>query len=357
MKGLIAAGGRATRLRPITHAINKHLLPLAGKPLIEYAIEKMAEAGITEIAININPGETEIPKALGDGSRFGVALTYLEQTGGPQGVGHIVRNARSWVGDDSFVFYLGDNIVLGSLVPLVERFKREALDCLLALARVEHPNQFGVPEMQDGRIVRVLEKPANPPSPYAVTGIYVYGSAVFAAADTIVPSARGEYEISDIHTHLIEQGKNVGHEEVTGWWMDTGRPEDLLKGNALLLAQMPNPMISPEAIVEPGAQIEGIVSIGRGSRISAGSIIRGPVYIGDDCQVTDAIVGPHVAIGSRVRLERVSLSSSLIMDDAVLALGAEVHDSIIGRFSRVMSHGNALKTSRFLLGDHGVVEL
>jgi glucose-1-phosphate thymidylyltransferase len=358
MKGLIAAGGRATRLRPITHAINKHLLPLAGKPLIEYAVEKMAAAGITEIAININPGETEIPKALGDGSRFGVHLTYLEQTGGPQGVGHIVRNAESWINGDAFVFYLGDNVTLGPINHLVDRFQTEQLDCLLALAQVDHPNRFGVPEFVNGKIVRVLEKPENPPSAYAVTGIYVYGPAVFEAAKQIKPSARGEYEISDIHTVLIEEGFNVGHEEVTGWWMDTGRPEDLLKCNGLLLEQMPDDGISPEAVIEPGASINGRVHIGRGTHVSADSIINGPVWIGDDCHIFASQIGPRVSIGARCELKGVVITESLIMDDATLRLhpGKKLGGSMIGRFSKISSTPTE-PASHLLLGDHGVVDL
>jgi glucose-1-phosphate thymidylyltransferase len=358
MKGLIAAGGRATRLRPITHTVNKHLIPLANKPLIEYAIEKMADAGITDIAININPGDTEMPAALGDGSRWGVKLTFIEQTGGPKGVGHIVLNAKEWVGNEPFVFYLGDNIVLGAIKPLVERFNNEKLDCLLALSRVQDPNLFGVPEIKDGRIIRVLEKPENPPSPYAVTGIYIYQPCVFDAGAIISPSARGEYEISDIHTKLIEQGKNVGYEEVTGWWKDTGKPEDMLEGNALLLAQMPNPTVSPDVVIEPGAQIDGTVSIGRGTRVSAGCIITGPVSIGEDCVLTDAVIGPDVALGPRARISGAGMKRSLVMDDATITGPCQIADSIIARFARISAKdGSNREASRFLLGDHGVVEL
>src|SRR5512133_696032 len=167
MKALIAAGGHATRLRPITYSINKHLIPLANKPMLEYAIEKIAECGVTEIAININPGDTEIPSVIGDGSRWGVRITYLEQISGPKGIAHSVAIASSWIGDNSFIFYLGDNIILNSITSLVDRFEREHLDCLLGLSRVKDPQRFGVPEMKDGKIVRILEKPQNPPSDFA----------------------------------------------------------------------------------------------------------------------------------------------------------------------------------------------
>lgn len=356
MKGLIAAGGRGTRLRPITYSLNKHLFPLAGKPLLAHAIEKMAAAGIREIAINVNPGDTEIAKTLGDGSQFGVSLTYLEQEGGPRGVGHIVMNAQKWIGDEPFIFYLGDNVTLGPLQPLVERFEKEKLDCLLALSRVSNPSQFGVPEIQDGKIVRVVEKPQTPPSPFAVTGIYLYQPSVFDAASRIQPSARGEYEISDIHTELINQGRAVGFEEVTGWWRDTGTPDDLLETNALLLEQMSGTLISPDATIEDGARIEGTVCIGAGTHVSAGTVIQGPAWIGENCVLTNANVGPGTSIGSRSRLERSSVERSLLMDDAEVRGACALTNSIIGRGTRI-SCGTSIPTPvRLLLGDHGVIE-
>jgi glucose-1-phosphate thymidylyltransferase len=357
MKGLIAAGGKATRMRPITHAINKHLIPVAGKPLIEHAILKMKDAGITEIGININPGDMEMKKALGDGSRYGVHLTYLEQEGGPRGVGHIPMNARWWLGDESFVFYLGDNIVLGPITRLIKRFQDENLDALLALARVDGLQRFGVPEFENGKLVRVIEKPENPPSPFAVTGIYVYKPSMFEAADVITPSARGEYEISDIHSVMIQQGKNVGHEEVTGWWMDTGKPEDLLKGNHLLLEQVTEPIISPEAMIDPGAKIEGAVSIGRGTHVSAGSVIIGPSWIGEGCDLDHAEIGPGASLGHRVTVRGANIRDSIVMDDAVMTGNFRMHDSIIGRHAVISGEGDRTESSRFLLGDHGVIEL
>ena len=246
MKALIAAGGHATRLRPITLTINKHLIPLANKPMIFHAIEKIANAGISEIGININPGEIEIRQVVGNGSRWGVQITFIEQQGGPLGVAHIVKNAQSFLGEDDFVFYLGDNIILGSINSFVDKFRNERPNCMLALSKVRDPQRFGVPEMCDGRIVRVDEKPQAPKSNFAVTGIYIYDRNYFKAFEHIVPSGRGEYEISDIHTWLIQNGFNVGYQEITGWWKDTGKSEDLLEGNQLLLAEMTR----EEAVVE-----------------------------------------------------------------------------------------------------------
>lgn len=358
MKGLIAAGGKGTRLRPITYSLNKHLFPLAGRPLLEHAIRKMAVEGIREIAINVNPGETEIQKVLGDGSRFGVTLTYLEQEGGPRGVGHIVMNAKEWIAGEPFVFYLGDNVTLGPLTSLIEKFERERLDCLLALSRMPNLSQFGVPEIQDGRIIRVVEKPKDPPSPFAVTGIYLYRPTVFEAAERIVPSARGEYEISDIHSELIAQGRNVGFEEVTGWWRDTGTPEDLLETNALLLEQMQGAEISPKAMIEPGARIHGLVSIGAKTRIGANTIINGPAWIGEGCRITDAEIGSGTSVGDDVTLDGIFLARSLVMDKAEIRGKGAIRDSIVGRSSRVSFAGMEAtrSTAKLLLGDHGVVE-
>jgi glucose-1-phosphate thymidylyltransferase len=354
LKGLIAAGGRGTRLRPLTHAINKHLIPIGNKPLITYAIEKMAAVGIREIAININPGETDIPQMLGDGSRWGVSLTFLEQEGGPRGVGHIVKNAEAWIGNAPFMFYLGDNVMLGSLQPLVDRFEQEGLDCLLALARVQNLSQFGVPEIKDGRIVRVVEKPTNPPSPFAVTGIYLYGSTVFDAARVIQPSARGEYEISDIHTVMIEQGRKVGFAETTGNWMDTGRPEDLLRANALLLAEQPA-LIAPDALIDGSVWIEGSVSVGSGAQITEGTVVRGPVSIGAGCVITGGVIGPNVSIGAGSRVTRAMMTDSLVMEKATCQ-GVSLTASILGRGAVVSSQATMQKPGRTLLGDQGVVE-
>jgi len=249
-----------------------------------------------------------------------------------------VKNAEAWIGDSPFVFYLGDNVMLGTLEPLAKRFNDEKLDCLLALARVPNLSQFGVPELKDGRITRVLEKPENPPSPFAVTGIYFYTPAVFDAARTITPSARGEYEISDIHTELIRAGKQVGYEEVTGLWMDTGRPEDLLRANRLLLEQQGNGVD-----VHPTAQV------------SEDSVLRGPASIGENAVVTASIIGPGAAIGAGARVHNAHITESLILENASLE-GVKLRNSIIGRTARVRSRVAMAEPARLLLSDQGVVE-
>ena len=357
MKALLTAGGRATRLRPITYTINKHLIPLANKPMLFYAIEKIAEAGITEIGININTGEEEIQKAVGDGSKWGVKITYIEQVGGPKGLGHILKMAKPFLGNEPFVFYLGDNIILGSIKAFVDRFTTEKLNCLLALSKVKDPQRFGVPVIEGGRIVRVEEKPSEPQSAYAVTGIYAYDVSVWDAVDAIEPSARGEYEISDVNTWLITHDKKVGHAEITGWWKDTGKPEDLLEGNQLLLIEeVTETRIEGE--VDPEARIQGKVRIGKGTTISADVLVRGPVVIGENCRIKNAYIGPYSAIGNGVEIENAEIEYSIVFDDADINCSARIVDSLIGQNASIVSaHTTMPSGHKLIIGDNAQVEL
>ncbi len=357
MKALITAGGRATRLRPITYTINKHLIPLANKPMIFYAIEKLADVGIKEVGISVNPGEEEIQRACGDGSKWGVSLTYIEQKGGPLGIAHVVNNAKDFLGDEPFIFYLGDNIILGSLKRFVEKFEQEKLNCVLALSRVKDPQRFGVPELKDGRIVRVEEKPSQPKSDYAVTGIYVYDRNFFEAFGHIKPSERGEYEISDIHTWLIENGKAVGYEEITGWWKDTGKPEDLLEGNQLLLGEMAEGSRTGAGI-EAGAVLQGKISIGKDVIIGPRVLIRGPVVIGDGCRIENSYVGPYTSIGNEVEIYNTEIEHSVVFDYVDINCSKRIVDSLIGMNATVSSAHDTLPLGhKLVIGDNAVVEI
>lgn len=359
MKALITAGGRATRLRPITHTINKHLIPLANKPMIFHAIEKVVDAGITDIGININEGDRELSAHVGDGSRFGARITYLEQRGGAKGLAHIIKNAKDagFLTGEPFLMFLGDNIVLGSLRPFVSEFAN-GRNCMLALSKVPDPERFGVPEIQGGRIVRVVEKPAQPMSPYAITGIYLYDKHALDAVEVIRPSARGEYEITDIHQYYIDRGLNVGFKEITGWWKDTGKPEDLIEGNQLILNEMPNGPAAIEGFVEPGATIQGRVQIGKGTKISARSVIRGPVIIGENCTIEGSYVGPATSIGNRARITGSHVENSIVFDDVYLNCRSRIVDSIIGKHATVISAHDTLPVgNRLIVGDHASVEI
>lgn len=359
MKALITAGGRATRLRPITWTINKHLIPLANKPMIFFAIEKIAEAGITEIGINVNPGETEMQKVVGDGSRWGVRITYIEQRGGPKGLAHILKMARPFLGDEPFVFYLGDNIILGSITRFVDRFREGGVNALLALSKVRDPQRFGVPELRDGKIVRVDEKPSEPKSDFAVTGIYVYDSTVFEAVDAVQPSARGEYEISDVHTWLIEHGYSVGYEEITGWWKDTGKPEDLLEGNQLLLTELAaSGAMAIEGEVGDGAVLHGKVHVGEGTKIGSRVLIRGPVVIGRSCVLENCYIGPYTSIGDNVEIYNAEIEHSVVFDQVDINCSARIVDSLLGKNATITSAMSSFPLGhRLIAGDNSLVEL
>jgi glucose-1-phosphate thymidylyltransferase len=358
MKALITAGGRATRLRPITWTINKHLIPLANKPMLFYAIEKIAEAGIIEIGINVNPGEIGIQAACGDGSRWGVHITYIEQVGGPKGLAHILKMARPFLGDEPFLFYLGDNIILGSIADFVRKFSEEKLDCLLALSEVKDPQRFGVPEIRDGKIVRVDEKPAEPKSNFAVTGIYVYSPNVFKAVDAVQPSARGEYEISDVHTWLIDRGYAIGHQEITGWWKDTGKPEDLLEGNQLLLSEMKPELMTNQGVVAKSSTLHGRVRIGKGTRIGERVLIRGPVVIGEDCVIENGYIGPYTSVGDGVVIRNTEIEYSIVFDHVTINCSRRIVDSMIGENASILSASETLPMGhRLVIGDNSVVEL
>jgi len=358
MKALITAGGHATRLRPITWTINKHLIPLANKPMIFNAIEKIAEVGVKEIGINVNPGETEMQKVVGDGSRWGVNITYIEQTGGPKGLAHILKMAQPFLGDEDFIFYLGDNIILGSITQFVDKFRNERPNGLLALSKVKDPQRFGVPELQDGKIVRVDEKPSNPKSDFAVTGIYVYDSNVFKAVNAIEPSPRGEYEISDVHTWLIQNGYAIGYEEITGWWKDTGKPEDLLEGNQLLLAEMTREQAANEGECDPDVIIHGRVQIGKGTVVRGRCLIRGPVTIGENCVIDRSYIGPYTAIGNNVTVRNTEIEHSVVFDEVKIDCSKRIVDALIGRGATVVSAAETLPAGhRMVVGDNSTVEL
>ncbi|MFH2232024.1 MAG: glucose-1-phosphate thymidylyltransferase [Patescibacteria group bacterium] len=358
MKALITAGGHATRMRPITYTINKHLIPLANKPMLCNAIEKIAEAGIHDIIVNVNPGETQLQKHIGDGSRWNVSIKYVEQQGGPKGLAHIIKNAQPHLGHEPFLFYLGDNIILGSIREFIDEFKQKNLDCMLALSKVKEPQRFGVPEIQNGRITRVIEKPENPPCDMAVTGIYVYSPKIFEAVCAIQPSARGEYEISDAHTWLIEHGAQVGYQEITGWWKDTGKPEDLLEGNALLLNEMKLEEAVNEGQVNPDTVIQGRVKIGKGTVIGSKCLIRGPVVIGEGCKIEHSFIGPHTSIGNNAQILNTEIEHSIIFEGAKINCGKRIVDTLIGKDAVVTSENETLpRGHKLIIGDNAVVEL
>jgi len=358
-KAILTGGGRATRLHPVTTTTNKHLLPLANKPMIFHAIDKAVAAGITNIYINLNPGETDLQKHIGDGGHWGISIQYFEQTGGPQGIAHVVKEAERFIGSDPFMFYLSDNILLGSLLDMMDAFVRGNHDCMLALSKVPDPERFGVPVFNDeGHLTDVLEKPTNPPNDFAVTGIYLYGPKVFFESfDNIERSARGEYEISSIHSDFLKRGLSVGYKEITGWWKDTGQAHDLLLANRLLLDHMEQHEFPNHGTVEQGAQISGNVHVGRGSQIAADVRIIGPAIIGQNCFLKNCTVGPYATIGAGTEISSAAVENSIVLENATIDTPIRITHSIIGKMARlVQRQEGGAEGHKMIIGDKTVIE-
>lgn len=354
-KAILTGGGRATRLQPVTTTINKHLLPLANKPMIFHAIEKAVAAGVTEIFINVNPGETELQQYIGDGGHWGITITFFEQTGGPQGIAHVVNEARHFIGDEPFMFFLSDNVLLGDLQPLMEEFEQGAFDCMLALSQVPDPERFGIPYFDEqGALIDVKEKPVNPPNNLAVTGIYLYGPKVFFETfQKIQKSPRGEYEISSIHSEFLKNKQKVGYKEITGWWKDTGKPEDLLIASQLLLDQMTESVV-PANLTTAFTQT-GHVKIGNGTTIGKQVEIIGPVIIGENCTLDNCVIGPHVTIAQGSTVRGAKITNSIILDNCTIDYNHAIVNSLIGK--KVTLRQRPERSTSMIVGDKSIVEL
>ena len=346
MKGLVLSGGAGTRLRPITHTSAKQLVPVANKPVLFYGLEAMRAAGIDEVGIVVGETRAEIEAAVGDGSRFGLRVTYLPQEA-PLGLAHAVLIAEEFLGDSPFVMYLGDNLLKEGIAPFVRDFERSEPDALILLQRVKDPSEYGIAELQDGRVVQLVEKPSEPRSDLALVGVYLFTPAVFESVKAITPSARGELEITDAIQHMIDRGLRVEPHTVTGWWKDTGKLEDMLEANRLILSTIESDLCGE--VVD--STLEGPVQIGEGSLIER-CTIRGPVVIGAGCRLSDTFVGPYTAISDGVVVEQAEIEHSIILENSrICRLGARLADSLIGR-DCVIAHSEALPVAyRFMVGD------
>jgi glucose-1-phosphate thymidylyltransferase len=358
MRALITAGGRGTRLRPLTYTSNKHLIPIANKPMIYYALEAVAAAGIRDVGIVLNPdtGE-EIRGALGDGAAWGLSITFVMQDA-PLGLAHVIQSAESFLRHEPFVFFLGDNVVVGGIRQFVERFQAGGDHCHLVLARVRDPQRFGVADVQGQRVVRVVEKPVEPASDLAVTGIYVYDRPIFEAVHAIRPSARGELEISDAHQYLLDHGYQVGFSEITGWWKDTGKPEDLLEANRFVLDQVldaTTPVIRGQ--IDTASDVAGKVVVEEGAKV-IGSQIRGPAILGKESVVENSYIGPFTSVGRRCVIRNSELEYSILFEDTqILDADVRIERSLLGREVLIRRGNSRPKTQKFLLGDQSTVEL
>ncbi len=373
MKALVLAGGRGTRLRPITHTRAKQLVPVANKPVLNYGLEAIAAAGIRDVGIVVSDprellqpdhrtgelvttlvnSQAEIRAAVGDGSQFGLHVTYIEQEA-PLGLAHAVKISEAFMAGDSFVMYLGDNLIKDGIVPFVREFEREKPEAQILLAKVARPWEFGVAELQGERVVRLEEKPKQPKSDLALVGVYLFTKSIFDAVRAIKPSARGELEITDAIQHLISTGRNVRSHVIHGWWKDTGRVEDLLEANRIVLTDMETNI---EGDVDAATVIEGPVRIGKGTKVER-SRLRGPLVIGAGARITDAYVGPFSAIADGVQIERCEIEHSIVMDRSELrAITGRVESSLIGRDVVVTASDARPSAHRLMLGDSSRVEL
>ena len=353
LKGLILSGGAGTRLRPITHTSAKQLVPVANKPVLFYGIEALVAAGVSEIGIVIAPetGE-EIKEAVGDGSKLGASVTYIPQAE-PLGLAHAVLTAEGFLGSDPFVMYLGDNLLRDGITDLVDAFKRNEPEALIMLTQVLHPEHYGVAELDGERIVRLVEKPKDPPSDLALVGVYMFKPSVFDAAKAIEPSARGELEITDTIQRMIDDGRRVDCHRVKGWWKDTGQLADMLEANRLVLEDL-DPHVDGELV---DCNVEGRVAVESGAVVERTSI-RGPAVIGAGAKIADAYIGPYTAIGEGCEVIGSEIEHSILLRGArVRHLASRMEASLLGRDVTLSRSDGLPKTIRIMVGDSSELTL
>jgi glucose-1-phosphate thymidylyltransferase len=351
MKGLILSGGRGTRLRPITYTRAKQLVPVANKPVLFYGLEALVAAGIDEIGIVVGDTAAEIRAAVGDGAEWGARVTYIEQDA-PRGLAHAVLISEPFLGDDPFVMYLGDNLLNRGITRFVEEFAREKPAAQILLARVPDPQMFGVAELNGSRVVRLVEKPAEPKSDLALVGVYMFGREVFASVKRIRPSFRNELEITDAIQDLIDRGLEVRPHIVEGWWKDTGKLEDILEANRLILDTIERRI---EGTVDAESRVEGKVVLEAGASIER-SVVRGPVVIGAGARIARAYIGPFTSIGQNAEIRETEIEHSIVLEGASITdLANRIEDSLIGRNASIYRLPVRPSAYRFMLGDNSEV--
>jgi len=357
LKGIILHGGHGTRLRPLTDTGPKQLLPISNKPMSQYALEDLRETGITDIGIIIGDVYPQkVKEYYGDGSRFGVNITYIYQDH-PKGISHAIRLCKDFIGNEKFVVYLGDNILRKNLIDYTKKFQSSTSDAMILLCEVDNPSRFGIVDLDknnSAKIKKIVEKPKNPTSNLAVIGIYFLTPKIFDIIDKLKPSWRGELEITEALQLLMEEGNTIEYDTVTGWWKDIGMPEDILHANTLILDSIGT---ENQFVINKDAKIQDNIVIGKNSTISRDSFVKGPTIIGENCVIGPAArIGPYVSIGDNSKIKNCDVENSILMENTTISSKIHIKDSIIANGSKIEDNEEP-KKHQFLLGERSQVKL
>jgi glucose-1-phosphate thymidylyltransferase len=355
LKSIILCAGKGTRLRPLTHTSAKHLIPIANKPVLFYAIEAIKDCGIKDVGIIIGETGEDIKRELREGSRWGVSISYIEQKEA-LGLAHAVSVARDFLGEEKFLMYLGDNLLKNGVESYSDKFIERNYNAFVLLTEVDNPRQFGVAELKEGRVVRVVEKPKEPVSNLALIGVYFFDKNVHQAVKSIRPSARGELEITDAIQWMIDKGYKVGAEVIEGWWKDTGKPDDILEANRLILEDIERD-VSGAKVVDETSQISGRVKIGKGSEIINSKIV-GPVIIGNKVKVVDSYIGPFTSLSDGVEIKKAEIEYSVVLENTKIEnIKRRMQKCLIGKGVKIYHSKDLPRVYEFILGDHSKVGL
>lgn len=353
MKALVLAGGEGTRLRPITHTSAKQLVPVANKPVLYYCLESLAEAGITDVGIIVGETVQEIKEAIGNGSQFGIKVTYIEQPQ-PLGLAHAVKISERFLKDDHFVMFLGDNLIKDGIKSLVDEFNNKKPNAQILLAEVEEPERFGVAKLNgQQKVVKLVEKPKNPPSNLALVGVYMFDKNIFKAVNSIKPSWRNELEITDAIQHLIDSGFEVEPHIIKGWWKDTGKLEDMLEANRMILEDLEH---CHEGKIDDKSKIIGRVCLEEGSKV-VNSVIRGPAIIGKNTVIEHSYIGPFTSVYYDCSIKNSEVEHSIILEKSKVTDMHRIEDSLVGKNVNVCKTNQKPKAYRLMLGDSSNVEV
>ncbi len=355
MKGVILHGGHGTRLRPLTHTGPKQLIPVANKPISQYVLEDLKSSGIKDVAFIVGGVMPEkVKDYYGNGTKFGVSIKYFKQDK-PGGIAQAVGLTDDFVGESPFIVYLGDNLLKGGISGIAAEFEQEKYDAMVLLSKVEHPQQFGVAEFdKNGKLIRLVEKPKEPPSNFALTGIYFLTPVIFKMIHRLKPSWRGELEITEAIQMMLEEGYNIGYRIVEGWWKDTGTIEDILEANILVLDEMESKV---ESEVRE-ACIQGRVSVGKNAQIKNGAMIRGPTVIGENAVIeSEVYIGPYTSIGNGSHVKKGEIENSIVMEKCMIEIGTKIIDSVIGAHTQITTNQKGPKGHKLIVGENSRIIL